>query len=100
MRALGHVGAGAGDGARGCGRRRWGAGAGARGVRGARGARDRRARGARAIGGTQGRGAAWACCWASGLCTWCTQPVLTRFDLVLFLSHYMNTVHYKNFSEK
>ena len=19
----------------------------------------------------------WACCWASRLCTWCTQPVLT-----------------------
>ena len=23
--------------------------------------------------------AAWACCWASRLCTWCTQPVLTQF---------------------
>ena len=25
--------------------------------------------------GTGARRAAWACCWAGGLCTWCTQLV-------------------------
>ena len=34
-------------------------------------------RGAHGKGAQPGRdlGAAWACCWASRLCTWCTQPV-------------------------
>ena len=31
--------------------------------------------------GRAGLGTAWACCWASRLCTQCTQPVLTQFRL-------------------
>ena len=67
-------------------------------------ARGRRARAAgarhgRAVGRHAGRGrrvghgrlgglgGAWACSWANGLCTWCTQPILTLFDSVFFLSH-------------
>ena len=38
------------------------------------GARDA-LRWARETHAAGGRGAAWACCWASGLCTLCTQPV-------------------------
>ena len=29
---------------------------------------------------------------ASGLCTWCTQPVLSWFDSVLFLSQFLDIV--------
>ena len=44
--------------------------------------------GRRAVHGRLGGlGAAWVCSWANGLCTWCTQPVLTLFDSVFFLSH-------------
>ena len=57
------------------------------------GARHRRAVGRHAgrsrrtrHGRLGGLSAAWACGWANGLCTWCTQPVLTLFDLVFFLS--------------
>ena len=45
--------------------------------------RDRRA----GHGRLGGLGTAWACNWANGLCTWCTQPVLTLFDSLFFLSH-------------
>ena len=55
--------------------------------------RTRRARGACSRGARHaGLGVAWACCWASELCTWCTQPVLTRFDSVLFLSQFLDIV--------
>ena len=85
---------------------RWGAQAGAgalgRGRVGVRGSRVRQERTGRAVGRLgrvgrvrQGRAGSWAraqglgawpvCTWARwlgcGLCTWCTQPVLTQFRL-------------------
>ena len=54
-------------GGRWCAGGSWGAGKGARGSLHGRWAR--------------GLGEAWACCWASRLCTRCTQLVLTQFRL-------------------
>ena len=51
-----------------------------RGVRGPQGARHGR--------WARGLGVLLGC----GLCTWCTQPFLTRFDSVLFLSRFLDTV--------
>ena len=49
------------------------AGVGAQGGRAERERQVARRRGARDKGGDTGAGrAAWACCWASGVCTWCT----------------------------
>ena len=88
-------------GAQGRAERRGARSAGARGAqgraerRGARSAADAWAdlRGARlGVRGTTDW-AAWACCWANGLCTWCTQPVLARFDSVLFLSQFLDIIH-------
>ena len=45
-------------------------------------------RGVRRARGTQARGARLG----SKLCTRCTQPVLTRFDSVLFLSQFLDIV--------
>ena len=60
----------------------------ARGRRAAR-AHGRHARGARQARGAQpaGRPGRGLGVQANGLCTWCTQPVLTLFDSVFFLSH-------------
>ena len=46
------------------------------------------ARARRGVTGARG----WACCWASRLCTRCPQPVLIRFDSVLFLSQFLDIV--------
>ena len=46
---------------------------------GARGERQAGARGSWQVGARPC--VAWACCWASRLCTRCTQPVLTQFRL-------------------
>ena len=40
--------------------------------------------------------AAWACCWASRLCTRCTQPVLSQFRL----STVPESIFRENFFEK
>ena len=55
--------------------------------------RSRRLAGARQGPAGHGRGRDRACCWASRLCTRCTQPVLTRFDSVLFVSQFLDIVH-------
>ena len=57
-------------------------------TRGVAGALQARGRGVRGAARARGR----ACCWANRLCTRCTQPVLTQFDSVLFLSQFLNFV--------
>ena len=60
----------------------------AAGKRGALGACAARALGARA----ECRRAAWACCWAVGCALGAFSLFLTRFDLVLFLSQFLDIV--------
>ena len=65
------------------------AGSGARGERGA----------AAGAGRTRhaGLGAAWACCWASRLCT---QPVLTQFRLSIVPESIFGEIFFKNNNNK
>ena len=60
---------------------RWARRAGRAGLRdgraGPRAGREGPASGALGVGARPMR--SWVYCWASMLCTWCTQPVLTQF---------------------
>ena len=64
----------------------------------ARHAGGERRRGVRGTGGSAGTGRhrRWAhglgVLLGCGLCTWCTQSVLTRFDSILFLSQILDIV--------
>ena len=68
---------------------------------GRRWARRRALGAARALGarhrrwarGTGAGHAAWACCWAVGCALGALSLFLTRFDSVLFLSQFLDTVH-------
>ena len=76
-------------------RRRW-AQAGEGGYVGGRrghagGARWARRLGARGVGSRPVR--TWACCWVVGCALGALSLFLTRFDSVLFLSQFLDTVH-------
>ena len=60
---------------------------------GALGAHDTGEWGARQGCAARALGAAWACCWAVGCALGALSLFLTRFDSVLFLSQFLDTVH-------